>query len=89
MSGFVILTSMDSEEKRLLEQTSALVKENNKILLSMERRARIGTALRIFYWLVIIAVSVGAYTLIEPYVGELGSIYTQAQKTLKDINQAP
>ncbi len=59
---------MSPEEKSLLERTYKLSQENNAILLSIRRANRIGTAVKIFYWVVIIGLSVGAFYFIQPYI---------------------
>ena len=59
---------MTPEEKAILENTYTLVKENHEILLSIRRRARYGTAIKIFYWTLIIAVSFRALYFIQPYI---------------------
>lgn len=45
-----------------------MVEENNTILLSIRRNARIGTTVKIIYWTVIIGLSFGAYYFIQPYL---------------------
>ncbi len=68
---------MTPEEKSLLERTYRLSVENNNILHSMRRSARLTNILRIIYWVVIIAVSVGAYYVIQPYLtAMLGYLHT-------------
>ncbi len=89
---------MTPEEKSLLERTYKLSEENNKILISMRRSARVASILRYAYWVVIIVLSFGAYYAIQPYVnvmlgslssltsmsGELNSASSAAQ-SLKDL----
>ncbi len=74
----VNVLSMTPEEKSLLERTYKLVEENNAILASMRRGARITNIMRIIYWVVILVVSFGAYYAIQPYInvmlGSLGSL---------------
>jgi len=69
---------MTPEEKSLLERTYKLAEENNSLLHSMRRSARLANIMRIAYWAVIILASVGAYYAIQPYlnflVGSLQSI---------------
>ncbi len=74
---------MTPEERSLLERTHQLAEENNEILLSLKRRARLGTVIKIFYWAVIIGISFGAFYFIQPYVDFIregfgdGSVKTQ------------
>lgn len=62
---------MTPEEKSLLEETHALAAESAEILRSMQKTQRIHTAFKIFYWVAVIALSLGAYYLIQPYVNTL------------------
>ncbi len=62
---------MTPEEKSLLEKTYKLSEDNNAILLSMRRSARIGTTMHVLYWVVIILTSIGAYYFIQPYLSLL------------------
>jgi hypothetical protein len=59
---------MSPEERSLLERTYKLVEENNKVLISIRRNARIATAMRIGYWVVILGLSFGAYYFIQPFL---------------------
>ncbi len=59
---------MTPEERSLLERTHHLVQENNEILHKMRRSHRLGLVLRIFYWVIIIGISFGAFYLIQPYI---------------------
>jgi alpha-galactosidase len=68
---------MSPEERQLLEKTYSLAKENNSLLKSMRNHARLGTAMRVLYWVVIIAISLGAYYFIEPYLKVLTGLSSQ------------
>lgn len=84
---------MTPEEKSLLERTYKLTEENNEMLRSIRRSARVATAMRIVYWVIIIGASVGAYYLIQPYVdfmlnmlnGDGGSNTQSAMSSLQDL----
>jgi hypothetical protein len=69
---------MSPEERQLLEKTYSIAKENNQILKSMRNHARLGTAMRVLYWVAIIALSLGAYYFIEPYLKVLTGLSSQA-----------
>lgn len=75
---------MTPEEHSLLKKTYGLVEENNKMLHSMRRMNRISTLFRVFYWVVIIGASVGAYYLIQPYVESGLSLYKSAQSAIQE-----
>lgn len=76
---------MNSEERELLERTLKISEENNRILKGIRRTGRLATAFKIFYWLLIIGLGFGAYYFIEPYVKQFNAVYTQFEKTLKNI----
>lgn len=76
---------MNPEEISLLHRTYEIAEENNKILKSMRRSARISTALRVFYWAVIILGSLGAYIALQPYLDQLKDIYGSAQDGLSNV----
>lgn len=65
---------MTPEERSLLESTHQLVKENNELLHNLKRRARLGTAVKVLYWTVIIGLSFGALYFIQPYIEFLKGI---------------
>ncbi|OHA20038.1 MAG: hypothetical protein A2836_01530 [Candidatus Taylorbacteria bacterium RIFCSPHIGHO2_01_FULL_45_63] len=67
---------MDPDEKQLLSETYELAKENNEILKKMRRVSRWAIAFRVFYWSVIILLSLGAYYLIQPYIDQLRGVYS-------------
>jgi len=58
---------MTPDERSLLEETLALAKDNNKILRSIRSSNRIAMVMRVLYWVVIVALSFGAYYFIQPY----------------------
>jgi len=66
---------MTPEERGLLEETYRLTQENSELLQKLYKSQRTSTYLKIAYWVVIVALSFGAYYLIQPYVDTLkGSI---------------
>jgi len=74
---------MSPEEKSLLERTYKIAEENNVILKSMRSTARWGLALRVSYWVLIIALSFGAYYFIQPY---LESLYGAVDRVSGNVN---
>jgi hypothetical protein len=72
---------MDPHDKQLLEETAELSKENNKMLRSMLRATRWSQVLSLAKWFLIIAVTVGAYYYIQPYLEMLIRIYTGISDT--------
>lgn len=77
---------MDENEKELLERTYELTKDTNDKVSRLYRSYRWGRAFKIFYWLVIIGLSVGAYWLIQPYIEQLGQAYSGLGNTVETIH---
>jgi len=59
---------MDPEDKRIIRENLELAKENQEMLKKMRRGQFIGNIARIFYWVIIIGASFGAYYFIQPYI---------------------
>lgn len=76
---------MNPEEKEILQKTNDLAKENNKILKSIRRSNRWSTIFRLFYWLIIIGVSIGAFYFIQPYIDPLINAYKGIQTDINNI----
>ena len=76
---------MSPEEKSLLERTYKMVEENNSILRSIRRSNRFSSLMRLLYWIVIIALSYGAYYYIQPYVKTALGLYDQVQTNIDSI----
>ncbi len=74
---------MTPEERELLNQSVVLAKENNKMLRSMVRSARIASLLRVIYWVFIIGSLVGAYYVVQPYLNQILDAYSGAESVLK------
>jgi hypothetical protein len=77
---------MTPEERSLLERTYKLAEENNVILRGIRRANRFSFAFKIFYWLVIIGVTLGAFYFIQPYLEKSLDLLNQAQKSVQTIN---
>lgn len=67
---------MNPDEKQMLRNIAEQVAENNKILHKLYRKAKLGTIVRSFYWVVIIGLSLGSYYFIQPYVNQLMGVYS-------------
>ena len=86
---------MTPEERSLLERTAALAEENNKLLKSMQKLARWRTAFQIFYWVLIIGLTFGAFYFIQPYInsitgalgGRSGNGTSQNQSFIQELQQ--
>lgn len=79
---------MTPEERELLEKTYSLVKENTKILRSVERRAQLSFLFKTLYWVVIIGSIFGAYYFIQPYIDSLRENFDflKNNQTLENID---
>ena len=78
---------MTPEERALLEKTHSLAQENNDLLHSLKRRARVGTAVKVFYWAVVIGLSFGAFYFIQPYLDFIKGFGSNVGDIQKNINQ--
>jgi hypothetical protein len=77
---------MSPEEKELLRRSIALAEENNDILRSIQRSMRLARLMTLLYWAIIIAVAVGSYYFLQPYIDQVMNIYKQASAQLGQIN---
>ena len=76
---------MNPNEKELLEKTAKLAEENNHILKGIRSSNRWSTFFRIFYWTIIIGVSVGAFYFIQPYIDVATKAYKGIQGDLSKV----
>lgn len=60
----------------MLTETRELVEENTKILRGLQKSKRVELVFRTLYWFAIIALSLGSYYLIQPYVETLKGAYS-------------
>jgi len=79
---------MTPEERSLLERTAALTEENNAILRKMRRSSRWQMALQICYWVLIIALTFGAFYFIQPYINSLTGALGEMGGTGADQGQS-
>lgn len=77
---------MTDEEKELLKQTYTLAQDTNDKVTRLYRSYKWGRALKIFYWLIIIGLSLGAYWLIQPYINQLTQVYSSLGDTINNIH---
>lgn len=66
---------MSEEEKQLLESLADKVEENNKILRSMRSSQRMKSLTRFLYWIIIIAMGIYSWYLLQPVFSSLISVY--------------
>ncbi len=65
----------------MLEETLALVKENNEMLKKVRGIQKWNLFFKIFYWILIVGVSVGTFYFLQPFVEQL-------QNTVKETNSS-
>lgn len=80
-----IVMPMEPEMKQKIDELFELTKENNKILRKMRSSQKWASITRLFYWLVIIGISIGAYYYVEPYLKQVLSLYSQSKATLDKV----
>lgn len=77
---------MDSESKKLLENTFILAQENNKML----RKVRSVQKWSIFWsWLkliLIIGITLGAFYFLQPYLNKIVDLYNSIFSTEQKLN---
>jgi hypothetical protein len=83
---------MEEQEKKLLEETHRQVlligdqvDEIERKLSRLYRSYKIGRAVKIFYWLIIIGTAFGAYWFIQPYLDELTNVVNSIQQNIKNV----
>lgn len=65
----------------MLEETLALAKENNEMLKKVRGIQKWNFFFKIFYWFLIIGVSVGLFYFLQPFVDNV-------QNTVKETNSS-
>ncbi|MBP9763446.1 MAG: hypothetical protein KBD10_01725 [Candidatus Pacebacteria bacterium] len=76
---------MTPEEKRLLEETAELSRENNKILKKMRRGQFIGNIIHSLKWIVVLIFTIWSWVLIQPYFESLMKTYSNIQETTQTV----
>ena len=74
---------MDPNINQTLREVLGKVEENNKLLKKVHKSIVWARAMRIFYWTVIILVSLGSYYFIQPYINNAIGAYRIFQS---DVN---
>lgn len=67
---------MDSESKKLLEETFELAKENNEMLHKVRRNQKWATWFHALKVLVIIGIALGAFYFLQPYIDGVVNFYS-------------
>lgn len=76
---------MEPQDRKLLEETAKLAKENHKMLKSMHRKQSLATIVSVIKWIIIVIVTLWAWVLIQPMIEQVAQLYTQVQDTSKAV----
>ncbi len=79
---------MDSESKELLESTFKLAKENNAMLRKVRNVQKMDSLFALAKFLVIVAIGVGSFYFLQPYIDFIQKFVHDANETIKNINSA-
>lgn len=75
--------AQDGDYKNMYE----LLEDTNKRVKRLERHARMATIGSLLKWIVYIAIAVGSYYYIQPYIEKVAAMYNQIQNTSSDVEQ--
>ena len=78
---------MTPEEKEMLEKTYVLSQENNEMLKKIKGSQKMSNIMRWIYWIVIIVLSIGSFSLIQPYINSLQSVTGDTSSLSQILNQ--
>jgi hypothetical protein len=77
---------MDPESKKLIEETLALAKENNKMLHKVRRVQKFSAFWQGLKILVIVGVAFGLFYYMEPYLNKIINLYNTISGTEQKLN---
>jgi len=77
---------MSPEERKILEETYRLTKENRKDLKKIRRHMTLGTIFRTIYWVLIIGVGIGFFYFLQPYLDNLIGTYSGLTDRIDTVN---
>ncbi len=77
----------DTNKSDSMEELLELTKENNKILKKLLSSLRWSRAMRIFYWVIIIGIALGAYYYVQPYIEGLIGAYQSIGAGMQSLNE--
>ena len=76
---------IEPELKELLQKNLEASQESLHILKKMRRAQVWGGVATFFKWVLIIAISFGAYYLVEPYLQKMLDMYSQLNTTVNNV----
>ncbi len=77
----------DLTNQQKLEEIYKLTLENNHLLHKLQNRMRMGTVIRIVYWLAILGALGGVYYYIRPVIETVASTTTQTESMFRQLEQ--
>ena len=77
---------MDPESKKLLEETFALTRDNNKMLHKVRSVQKWATFWQTLKILMIIGIALGAFYFLEPYLNKMVDLYNSISGTAQKLN---
>ena len=76
---------MNPEEKHLLERTLKVSEENNKILKSVQARAKRQVIYGFIKLLIVVVPFVLGYIFLEPYINQIGDNYNSVMEMFQNL----
>lgn len=77
---------MDPESRKLLEDTFALVEENNKMLRKVRSVQKWATFWQTLKVLLIIGIAFGVFYFLEPYLNKVMDLYNSVSGATQKLN---
>ncbi len=77
---------MTPEERRLVQETLDIARENNNILRKMRRGQFFSNIIQSLKWIVFIIISIYSWLLIQPYFERIIETYSQVQDAANSVN---
>ncbi|PCI20641.1 hypothetical protein COB64_01590 [Candidatus Wolfebacteria bacterium] len=78
---------MDPNDKKLLEVSIALSKENNKILKQMRSAEKRSRFFKVIKWLIIIGAALVGFLFIRPFLEQARSIFEQTVSGVTQLTE--
>jgi hypothetical protein len=66
---------MDQEVDSKINEIKAIDIENNLLLKKLVKQGQIALWSKLAYWVIIILITIGAFAVVKPLLGTLGSVY--------------
>ena len=73
---------MDEETKNKIDALLKLEQDNNLMLHKIRGSQKTTAMLRAIYWVILIALTFGAYVYVQPYTDKIMSLYSSASGNL-------